>query len=273
MREYLVCVDSDGCAMDTMTIKHVKCFGPCLVKEWQLEPWKSEVLNRWNEMNLYSKKRGINRFAGLAQMLTEIDAQYMKIQGLQDLKNWVENTPAFSEAYLSYEIEKYPEKEILRKALMWSRSVNQGIHALQKEEKIQFQGVKEALEAVKEKADLAIVSSANREAMEEEWERCGIMQYVNYSMAQDVGTKAACIQKMIQTGYEKNKILMLGDAKGDYDASVISGVPFFPILAGKEKESWSRFRELILDEFLDGLYTKERQQEELRKFNQNLKED
>ena len=27
-QDYLVCVDSDGCAMDTMDIKHFKCFGP-----------------------------------------------------------------------------------------------------------------------------------------------------------------------------------------------------------------------------------------------------
>ena len=38
-RVYLVCVDSDGCAMDTMDIKHFRCFGPCMVEEWGLEEW------------------------------------------------------------------------------------------------------------------------------------------------------------------------------------------------------------------------------------------
>ena len=32
-RGFLVCVDSDGCAMDAMDIKHTRCFGPCLVAE------------------------------------------------------------------------------------------------------------------------------------------------------------------------------------------------------------------------------------------------
>lgn len=27
-KDFLICVDSDGCAMDTMDIKHIKCFGP-----------------------------------------------------------------------------------------------------------------------------------------------------------------------------------------------------------------------------------------------------
>ena len=38
-KDYLICVDSDGCAIDSMDIKHVRCFGPCLIKEWDLEEW------------------------------------------------------------------------------------------------------------------------------------------------------------------------------------------------------------------------------------------
>ena len=52
--DFLVCVDSDGCAMDTMDIKHIRCFGPCMVKEWKLEAWEGQILDRWNEINLYS---------------------------------------------------------------------------------------------------------------------------------------------------------------------------------------------------------------------------
>ena len=37
--EHIVCIDSDGCAMDTMNIKHYRCFGPCMIKEWGLEKW------------------------------------------------------------------------------------------------------------------------------------------------------------------------------------------------------------------------------------------
>ena len=60
--DFLVCVDSDGCAMDTMDIKHVKCFGPCMVEEWGLGAWREEILARWNEINLYTMTRGVNRF-------------------------------------------------------------------------------------------------------------------------------------------------------------------------------------------------------------------
>ena len=32
-KPFLLCVDSDGCAMDTMNIKHFRCFGPCFADE------------------------------------------------------------------------------------------------------------------------------------------------------------------------------------------------------------------------------------------------
>ena len=52
-RDFLICVDSDGCAMDTMDIKHIRCFGPCMVKEWGLGTWQEAILARWNDINLY----------------------------------------------------------------------------------------------------------------------------------------------------------------------------------------------------------------------------
>ena len=57
-KDFLVCVDSDGCAMDTMDIKHFRCFGPCMVEEWGLEEWAAPILNRWNAINLYFRHPG-----------------------------------------------------------------------------------------------------------------------------------------------------------------------------------------------------------------------
>ena len=61
-KEFLVCVDSDGCAIDSMNIKHFNCFGPCMVKRWDLFEWETEILSRWNEVNLFTLTRGIIRF-------------------------------------------------------------------------------------------------------------------------------------------------------------------------------------------------------------------
>ena len=29
--------------MDTMDIKHIKCFGPCMVEEWGLSEWEAPI--------------------------------------------------------------------------------------------------------------------------------------------------------------------------------------------------------------------------------------
>ena len=88
--EYLICVDSDGCVMDTMNCKHFHCFGPCMVTEWGLEEWKDEILKRWNEINLFSMTRGINRFKGLAIALSEIHEKYKPITGIAYLQLWAD---------------------------------------------------------------------------------------------------------------------------------------------------------------------------------------
>lgn len=71
--------------MDTMNIKHIRCFGPCMVQEWGLEQWEEAILNRWNDINLFTATRGINRFKGLAMALGEIHAQYTPIDGIETL--------------------------------------------------------------------------------------------------------------------------------------------------------------------------------------------
>ena len=57
-KDLLVCVDSDGCAMDTMNCKYFHCFGPRMVDEWNLHQWSDEILRRWNEISLYQMTRG-----------------------------------------------------------------------------------------------------------------------------------------------------------------------------------------------------------------------
>ena len=89
--QFLICVDSDGCAMDTMDIKHIRCFGPCMVKEWGLEEWAQPVLSRWNELNLYTLTRGINRFKGLALALGEVNRTCASIDGVEELDVWAKD--------------------------------------------------------------------------------------------------------------------------------------------------------------------------------------
>ena len=255
--DYLVCVDSDGCAMDTMNCKHFHCFGPCMVMEWELEEWRVAILERWNEINLFQMTRGINRFKGLAMALTEINAQYTSIPGVEDLSAWVETTKALSNDALIAAIEAAPEgasKVCLQKALSWSKAVNESIVQLPDELKVPYVGAKEGLAAAHTFADVAVVSSANRDAVQEEWTQHGLLEHVDILLAQDCGSKAHCISEMLKFGYEKNHVLMVGDAPGDCDAAETNGVWYYPVLVNKEAESWTELREVGLNKLRDQEY-------------------
>ena len=263
---FAVCVDSDGCAMDTMNIKHIRCFGPCMVAEWGLEAWRDEILTRWNEINLYSGTRGINRFKGLAMALGEINARYTPINGIEELRAWTDTAAELSNDAVGKEAVRHP---IFGKALAWSRAVNRSIEALPQEEVKPFAGVKEALAAAHERADVIVVSSANPEAVRDEWRRFGLLEHVDLLCTQEMGSKAYCISRLKEKGY--GAILMCGDAPGDEAAAAQNGVLYFPILVNREAESWKQFTEEALSRFLEGSYAGAYQEEQRRRFRDNLK--
>lgn len=268
-KEYLICVDSDGCAMDTMNIKHIKCFGPCMVKEWELTPWREEILARWNEINLFTMTRGINRFQGLLMALKEINQKYTPIEGLDILDEWVSHTPELSNDSLKREIEK-TDARILNKVLKWSDAVNTAIQNLDEKEKQPFKEVKESLAYAHRFADIAIVSSANLQAVLEEWDIHGLLEHTDIVLAQNAGSKAFCIQELVKKGYDIDKVLMVGDAPGDYKAAQSNHVFYYPILVRYEEQSWKEFKEEAVSRLLDGSYAGDYQKEKADAFIENL---
>lgn len=67
--DFLVCIDSDGCAFDTMEIKHKECFCPATIDNWDLQPVSSLAREAWEFVNLYSVTRGCSRFHAIIRVL------------------------------------------------------------------------------------------------------------------------------------------------------------------------------------------------------------
>lgn len=269
-KDFLVCVDSDGCAMDTMDIKHIRCFGPCMVTEWGLEQWKDEILQRWNELNLYTMTRGINRFKGLSLALQEINEKYTPIEELNVLVDFAENSPELSNSAIQRAIDTHPESIMLKKMLNWSLAVNASINELPQEEKLPFEGVKEALAYAHERADVAIVSSANLDAVLDEWKLYGLLEHTDIVLAQNAGSKAFCIGELLKKGYAPDHVLMCGDAPGDRDAAKKNGVFYYPILVRHEKESWEEFIAEGLNHLVNNSYAGAYQENKINQFLKNL---
>ena len=255
---FVVCIDSDGCAMDTMDIKHIRFFGPLAAKYFEIKN-REVYLEEWNRVNLFSETRGINRFKGLLLSLEFAKQHGEAIEDFTVFANWCNQTTSLSNQSLEEEIAKNNDA-VLVKALEWSKAVNHVIETELVGEDKPFEGVKSALEEISKVAQIAIVSSANSEAVNSEWKRHGLMPFVSEFFGQERGSKAAAIKEIKSLGFEKEKILMVGDAPGDLDAAKVNEVHFYPILFGKEKELWETLVTKILPEFIGGQYNDEEYQ-------------
>lgn len=251
-KDFLVCVDSDGCAMDTMDVKHEKAFCPELIRVFGLQGQAAFVAPFWMKVNLHSATRGINRFKGMLMTFDALAAQGVRIQGLEEIRAWVETARELSNPNLEARISQSASPS-LKRVLEWSLAVNKAIRELPQDDK-PFPGVREGLAAASRVADTAVVSSANAGAIHSEWNRHGLAAYMNVMLGQEVGNKAACIRALAEGRYQKDKVLMVGDALGDLEAAQKNGVLFYPILVGREAESWQRLAEEALPKLLHGMF-------------------
>lgn len=269
--KYLLCIDSDGTIMDTMTIKHKNCFGPCFIKTFNIKENVDDILSTWNYINLYSKTRGINRFIALLKIIDYTKEKFNYLyDGYEEFYNFVTTSHKLS----NDELKKYiaassGNKTCLELALIWSNMVNESINNLSPSQT--FKNVKEILEKLSKDFDLVGVSSANREAVKEEWTRLGFINIFKFVGCQDIGTKKEIISEALENGYEKENTFMLGDALLDYEAAKENGVYFFPIIPKQENESWERLNKDGEQIILEGKFNKEYQESLLKEFLEVLK--
>lgn len=268
-KQFLLCIDSDGCAMNTMEVKHREIFGPKLVSEWGLETWKDECLAIWNEINLDSSTRGIHRFLGLRMALEEINNRYTQIPDLKAFVQWTEEEKVLSNNTLLSAFNRN-RSICLQKALNWSEQVNRQVEALRIEEKKPFGNVREILRQMHEYVEIAVISSANPEAVKEEWEYYGLLKYTDILCTQENGSKEYCINILKEKGYAGDCILMCGDALGDLRAAKQNQILFYPIIHGKEEECWKEFQKKGAWLFLKKMYAGSYQEEKIKEFKESF---
>ena len=267
--DYLICMDSDGCAMNTMEIKHRKSLAPCMVYEWDLGEYRDAIMRRWREISLYSMDRGINRFEALAKILVDVNENYKRVEDLDSLLNWVKTSKELSTDSLRREVER-TGSPALKKALEWSELVNGSLKMISEKNKKPFEGVREALEAAEQFADIVIVTAASRTEIVEEWGYYDLLKHVGLVLTQETGSKEYCIGKLLEYGYQKDHAMMVVDSPIDQRAAKAEEVFFYPIMVWKEKESWEEFRNHALDKFREGTFAGEYQAEVEKEFVQNL---
>jgi phosphoglycolate phosphatase-like HAD superfamily hydrolase len=274
-KKYFVGIDSDGCAMDAMDIKHQECFTPCYIKHWDLQAISTLARQTALFVNLGSVTRGLNRWLALKQLLdllrdrVEVAERGITIPDYPELAEFVA-APGYSlsDKGIAKYYEDHPSETIAR-AIRWGDAVNASIadmvHGCGP-----FPGVRDAVIAMQDQIDCMTVSATPLHALEYEWNAHGLAQYMKVIAGQEMGSKADHVQYAAKGKYDDDKILLIGDAPGDRDAAYRVECLYYPILPGNENASWKRFKDEALPKFLEGNYADEYQHKLIEEFDSYL---
>jgi len=257
--EFFIGIDSDGCAFDTMEIKHKECFAPNIIKHWGLQAVSKYAREAAEFVNLYSKWRGINRWPALVMVFdllrerAEVQARGVVPPQAPHIRAFIADDayPKSNDGLRAY-MAAHPDPE-LDTAWAWTTGVNATVadmvHGVPP-----FPYVRESLEFLSDKADMIVVSATPLEALTREWHEHDIAKYVRVIAGQEMGKKALHLKLATEGKYAPDRVLMIGDAPGDMKAARANGALFYPINPGHEEASWQRFHQEAMHKFLAGEY-------------------
>jgi phosphoglycolate phosphatase-like HAD superfamily hydrolase len=275
--QFFVGIDSDGCAFDTMEVKHKECFIPNTIKHWGLQPVSKYAREAAEFVNLYSKWRGINRWPALVMVFdllrerSEVQARGVEPPKAPRIREFIadDGFPKSNDGLRAYMAE-HPDPE-LDTAWAWTTGVNATVadlvHGVPP-----FPYVRESLALLADKADMIVVSATPVEALTREWEEHDIAPYVKVIAGQEMGKKALHLELAASGRYSPERILMVGDAPGDMNAARANGALFYPVNPGHEEESWQQFYEEAVQKFLAGEYAGDYEASLIARFERMLPE-
>ena len=274
-KEFFIGIDSDGCIFDSMEIKHKECFAPMFIKHFNLQAVSKYARETWEFVNLYSKTRGANRFPALSRSLNllrvrpPIIARKVAVPDTRAVDEWIARETKLGNATLAAEVTG--GNTGLAQVKVWSDAVNASVedivHGVPP-----FPYVREALEKLSRLSDALCISQTPADALKREWQEHGIDSFVKMIAGQEMGTKTEHIKFAAKGKYPDEKILMIGDAPGDFKAAKSNGALFFPIIPGREEASWERFFLEAMDRFFGGGYAGDYEAKLVREFDASLPE-
>jgi len=275
-QDFFIGIDSDGCAFDTMELKHKECFIPNIVKEWKMQAVSKYTREAAEFVNLYSKWRGINRFPALVMVFDllkerpDVLKRNVKFPEDKSLRDFIDSGKPLGNPSLKKEVEETGD-EILAQALKWSEAVNKSV-AEMVEGVPPFPYLRESLAKLESKADMIVVSATPTEALKKEWNEHDIAKYMRVIAGQELGSKKEHLNLAASGKYKNDHILMIGDAPGDMKAAKANNVLFYPVNPGHEEDSWEFFYKEALDVFLSEEYAGDYEAKLIQEFEKLLPE-
>lgn len=193
-REFLICMDSDGCVMDTVRIKHSTVMCPELIRVFALDDHADFITAAWDEINLHTITRGISRFESVRLVFDGLKNRGIETRAARILR-WVRYRDGAFHGQPQRELQKTgslpcascrsgttPATAVFRR---WSRRLSRS------------PAWRKACASCTPWPDVAVVSAANESAIASEWKRYGLARHADVIFGQEVGSKANSIATML----------------------------------------------------------------------------
>lgn len=131
-----------------------------------------------------------------------------------------------------------------------------------------FDGVRACLERMRIVADIVLLTNLNVRSACSEWNfhslpPCAAMCIKRRELAY-------CVNELLNRGYDRQKVLVVGFGSQCLAAAEKNSVLFYPILPGQEAMSWHSLEEEALPKLLHGTYAGDYQRRLLARHNAAL---
>ena len=222
--DFLVGIDSDGCAFDTMELKHKECFIPNIINHYDLQGVSKYAREAAEFVNLYSKSRGINRFPALVETLDGCRSGPKSRPAASKIDDAARRWSSGSSAKRSWATRRWKRRS---RSDGRSRSeagaglVEGGQRSRSRRWSAacrRFPFVRECLEKLQAKADMLVVSATPQRGPEARMGRARSGQ-VRRGDLRPGNRHEEGIAGRRRRSIRPNHTLMIGDAPGDYKAA------------------------------------------------------
>ena len=278
--DFAVCIDTDGCVLDNMWAKQVIVFHPHFMDMNGLRAVEMFFRIHAEHHNLWGTTRGCDRYLAvqhtLRSLLDDPDAKDVlpvdHVKGLlasvEGYVNWIdasEGEKGFGIPSLTEYHEQNGLDYNITRLLAWSEAVDRTFKFVTLGMP-PFDGVRETLAYLAEKADIMIVSATPYSDLSEWWTRTELAQYVQGIAGKEMGKKKEHIATLMEAGgYGPDQVIMVGDGGGDLKAARGNGAMFYPTPAGREQYAWENARDAF-GAFFEGRYRGAMEDEKVAEF-------
>ncbi len=231
-------VDWDGTCKDTMTAKWQHGFNLAITRIWPaLEPYQGQIDEVCHQVNMVDEATaGVQRFVALTIMMERWAAAGLPVPDLTAFARAVADVEARGEQHGTATYRRLQERYGYNDApLRWS-DLSDELIARSAREAVVFDGCREALRGVRDRADLVVVSASKTDAVRDDLCRDGMADLFDALLAQDFLPKPGALAGLAG---KYDRVLFVGDTTHDARAADDARVDFYRILTGREPTSWA----------------------------------